>query len=331
MSRGMSAARAASTDSARGWRPLLERWLNRRLPPRRSVTLDHSKLFILPTRAGLAFLLVICLLWLLGTNYQNNLVYALAFLLVGLFAVLPVHTFANLSGARLRLLEVRPGFAGDYGEALIAVDARGRRQREQLRIFWPGEEGATLDLENGEQQARIALPLPRRGRLRAPRIRIESRYPLGLFRCWSWVDLDVEFLVYPQPKPAGPLPLGAATGEGDSPLKVRGLEDFAGLKLFQPGHSLRHVAWKQYAGGRDLYSKEYERGTDSRLWLEWDLLAGRDLETRLGNLCDWALAAEREQLAYGLRLPHIGVDPGLGSAHLAQVLKALALFPVQEV
>ena len=316
----------------RRWAPLQERWLRRRLPPASTVTLDHRKLFVLPTGAGLAFLLVIFLLWLLGTNYENNLVYALAFLMVGLFVVLPVHTFANLSGLRLRLVDAAPAYAGDYAQAKIAFERTGKRPHERVQIAWPPEEGALVDLDETSERTRqvsIALPVVRRGRITAPRIRVESRFPLGLFKCWSWVDLDVSFLVYPQPKPAGPLPIGAAVGEGDQQqVSTAGGDDFAGLKNYQPGDSLRHVAWKQFAGGRDLYTKEYASGSDTRLWLDWDLLGGRDVETRLSNLCAWVLEAERAQVAYGLRLPGHTIQPGLGSAHKQQVLTHLALFPV---
>ncbi|MCQ3829424.1 DUF58 domain-containing protein [Microbulbifer elongatus] len=309
------------------------RWLDRRLPAAASVTLNHRKLFVLPTAAGMGFLLLIFLLWLLGTNYENNLVLALAFLLVGLVVILPVHTFANLSGLKLRLLEVNPAFAGDFGTAKIVLERTGKRTHERVRLSWPPEEGVLVDITAGEPvDVRLDLPLVRRGRVRAPRIRVESRFPLGLFKCWSWVDLDVEFLVYPQPKAPGPLPWGASVGEGEQEksFSVSG-DDFAGLKNYQAGDSLRHVAWKQFAGGRDLYSKEYASGSDARLWLDWDLLAGRDPETRLSNLCAWVLEAERTQVAYGLRLPGQVLAPALGSAHRHKVLSALALFPVKGV
>lgn len=288
---------------------------------------------MLPTRTGLAFLLVIVLLWLLGTNYENNLVFALTFLLVGLMVVLPVHTFANLAGLKLRLVSAPTAFAGDFALAHIALERVGRRDHERVRIYWPPEEGAEIDLvRDREGEVEIALPVVRRGYVRAPRIRIESTFPLGLYRCWSWADLDCEWLVYPQPRSVGPLPVGASVGDGeDSQPHSRGGEDFAGLKPYRPGDSLRHVAWKQYAGGRDLYSREYASGSDERLWLDWDLLGGRDVEIRLSNLCAWALEAERNGIAYGLKMPGCTINPGLGSHHQQQVLKALALFPVQGV
>ncbi|MFV8781941.1 DUF58 domain-containing protein [Microbulbifer sp. SA54] len=334
MSSQSSSTNSRWWQSAR-WRERGQRWLSRRLPPAQSVTLDHRKLFVLPTGAGLAFLLVITLLWLLGTNYENNLVFALAFLLVGLLAIMPVHTFANLAGLKLQLLDVEPVFAGDFGQAKIRLTKTGKRNHERIRLHWPPEEGVTVDVDDsveGEGEVRISMPVVQRGRVKAPRVRVDSRFPLGVFQCWSWVDLDVEFLVYPQPKSAGPLPIGASVGEGEQQQQLAaGGDDFIGLKTYRPGDSLRHVAWKQFAGGRDLNSKEYATGSDTRLWLDWDLLAGRDIETRLSNLCAWVLEAERAQLPYGLRLPGHTIAPGMGRAHKQKVLGILALFPVHGV
>ncbi|MCO1334032.1 DUF58 domain-containing protein [Microbulbifer sp. OS29] len=325
----MSVPRISDNNASRNlFRVLGERWLNRRAPRARAITLNHSRLFILPTRAGLGFLLVIALLWLLATNYENNLVFALTFLLVSMFAVLPVHTFANLSGLRLQLLGTRSAFAGDFAEAEINVSREGKRQREWIELSWPREQGSHVDLcEHKSVDTCISLPVVRRGRVQAPRLRVESRFPLGLFCCWSRIDLDVEFLVYPRPVSAGPLPLGGATAEGDFGEVQPGGDDYAALKPYQAGDSLRHIAWKQYAAGRDLYSKDYERKTDRRLWLDWNLLDGRDSETRLSNLCHWVLEAEKEGIVYGLRLPGISIGPSFGPEHQQQVLQALALYP----
>lgn len=310
------------------FRSAMRRWISRRAPRSRAITLNHSRLFILPTRAGLGFLLVITLLWLLATNYENNLVFALTFLLVSVFVVLPVHTFANLTGLRLRLLGTSPAFAGDYAEAQINVCRAGKREREWIQLSWPPEEGTYVDLcGQASKDIRITMPVVERGRIQAPRLRIESRFPLGLFRCWSRIDLDVEFLVYPRPVSPGPLPLGATQAEGEFGEVRRGGDDFSALKLYQPGDSLRHLAWKQYAAGRDLYSKDYESRTDMRLWLDWEILDGRDVETRLSNLCHWVLQAEKQNIDYGLRLPGVSIEPAQGPVHRQQVLQALALFP----
>ncbi|EOG7035816.1 hypothetical protein ACLH5N_004693, partial [Aeromonas salmonicida] len=68
-----------------GWRRFREqwqqRWLTRRIPPARQMTLGRRSLFILPTRMGLLYLLVMSAIYLLGTNYQNNLVLLVSYCL----------------------------------------------------------------------------------------------------------------------------------------------------------------------------------------------------------------------------------------------------------
>jgi uncharacterized protein (DUF58 family) len=54
----------------------------------------------------------------------------------------------------------------------------------------------------------------------------------------------------------------------------------------------------------------------------------RDVETRLSVLTGWVLAAEREQIRYGLRLPGRSIAPDCGPAHRDACLEALALYHV---
>ena len=85
------------------------RWLNARMPPANSVTLDQRKIFILPTRQGLYFALLVCAMVVAGINYQNSLIFALAFLLASLFMVGMLHTHRNLSGLTLVAGSYTPG------------------------------------------------------------------------------------------------------------------------------------------------------------------------------------------------------------------------------
>jgi hypothetical protein len=45
------------------------RWLSARMPPANSVSLDQRKIFILPTRQGMYFVLLICAMVVAGINY----------------------------------------------------------------------------------------------------------------------------------------------------------------------------------------------------------------------------------------------------------------------
>ena len=84
------------------WRARWQRrWLDRRIPPARQITLATRSLFILPTRMGLLYLLVLLAIYLLGTNYQNNLVLLVAYCLGSLFMAAMWLTHRNLLGLEL--------------------------------------------------------------------------------------------------------------------------------------------------------------------------------------------------------------------------------------
>jgi len=54
-------------------------------PTDAAVTLNHRRIFILPTKRGLGFALLLLLLLLIAFVYNNNLVYLLTFLLASIF------------------------------------------------------------------------------------------------------------------------------------------------------------------------------------------------------------------------------------------------------
>ena len=65
----------------------VRKWVNRRIPPARSVTLSQRRIFIFPSRVGFFFGLALIVMLLTGINYQNNMAFALTFLLATLFVV----------------------------------------------------------------------------------------------------------------------------------------------------------------------------------------------------------------------------------------------------
>ena len=306
------------------------RWLNRRMPPANSVTLDQKKIFILPTRQGIYFALLVCAMVMAGINYQNSLVFALAFLLAGLFMVGMLHTYRNLSGLTLVAEPARPTFAGDDAEFTIVLKRLGDRTYESLQVGWDPAFLAVADLLEGqEDRVKSYVKAKKRGRLNPGRFLIQTNFPLGLFRAWSWVDLDMLTLVYPKPIPGGDLPASDSTSDEEGELVLRdGAEDFYGLREYQPGDPIRHIAWKAFARSETLMTKQYAAYADRRVWLEWDHFPGMDRENRLSRLCYWVLRLNSSNDEYGLRLPGIEIEPARGESHRESVLKALALFEV---
>ncbi|MDA0788876.1 MAG: DUF58 domain-containing protein [Proteobacteria bacterium] len=304
-------------------------WLDRRMPPANAITLSQKSIFILPTREGLMFAVLVVFMVLAGINYQNSLVYALAFLLASLFMVSILHTYRNLAGLTLQAGPVKAAFAGEDAEFIVILSRLGERTHEALLLGWDKQmlQGADL-LEEEEDRVKLYVPTRQRGVMNPGRLLIQTYYPVGLFRSWSWVDLDMSTLVYPYPVAAGPVPGAPSSAEEGEMLQREGAEDFYGLRQYHSSDPPRHVAWKSYARTEELLTKQYASYADRRVWLDWELLTGMEAEARLSRLCYWVLQLAATTNEYGLRLPGLEIAPGRGEAHRDEVLKALAIFEV---
>lgn len=305
-----------------------QRWLSRRIPPAASVRLTQRRIFIVPTRVGVAFALALLLMLLAAINYQNSLAYALTFLLASVFIVAILHTYRNLAGLVLKAGGARSVFVGEQGQFRLRLESSARAH-QAIALGWPSTAYQTQDVPaQGVSECELSLPALRRGWLRPGRLRVESRFPLGILVAWSWVDLDQTLLVYPQPL-AGELPLAAGADDELDEQGMRaqgpGSEDFQGLKSYQPGDSKRRLHWKAYSRGQGLLVKDFAALSGRDPCLDFEALAG-DVELRLALLCYWVLQLSERQQPFALRLPGQVLAPASGEQHRDACLRALALF-----
>jgi hypothetical protein len=74
------------------------RWAMRVRPPEPApIVLSQRRVYVLPTPAGVAYTMALCVILLGAMNYNLSLGHALVFLLAGLGIVAILHTFRNLS------------------------------------------------------------------------------------------------------------------------------------------------------------------------------------------------------------------------------------------
>lgn len=290
-------------------------------------TLVYRQIFILPTLFGTGFAFMLIITALGGLNFNNNLALLLVFV-TGSAAQLTTHiAYRNLVGLEVQAVSAAPVFAGETVCFLLHLANPTERPRYSLAgALAAGRNGSIIDLPAGTQRAmKLGIPSVNRGWLHAPPLRLETRYPLGLFRAWSWLFPDARCLVYPQPaRDAPPLP---TRGEGHSGETRKGEGDQVhGLRMYRPGDALKHIAWRTSARHDQLYSREMESPRDAACVLDFRLLEGQGTEQRLSVLTAWVLMAEHRQLVYSLVLPDRRIEPGTGPGHRAACLEALALF-----
>ncbi|MDR9440392.1 MAG: DUF58 domain-containing protein [Halomonas sp.] len=310
----MNVAGVATAGSS--YRERLRHWWLRRLAASMEDPLPQRRLFLIPTRFGLGWAVLVVVLLLFGINYQNSLAYGLAFWLFSVGVVVLLRGWLNLLGVTPGLRLPREAFAG--GETRLGVILSARRDRTALDLHCGGARGR-VNLVDGRGETELALPTPRRGLQPLPWLRLETRWPLGLVRVVAWVRHDVELLVWPHPV------------EEDEPVMHHGgtgldASDFAGLRRFQLGDSPGRVAWKQWSRTGVLATKVFSVPPRQQLWLDYDACRG-DPERRLSVLCARVLAHHRAGDRYGLRLPGLTLAPGEGEAQRRRALEALARFP----
>lgn len=313
----------------------ITRWIaGRDGPEAGDVVLDRRRVYILPTVPGLAYGAIVLVLLIGSINYNLQLGYLLTFLVASM-AIVGMHsTHSNLVQLVLRGVRVDPVFAGDIAAFGISVSNPGTLDRYALRFAFTGQAAATgrWPVVTTEVPARglrpvpLPLPAPVRGRLPAPRITIETRFPFGLWRAWAYLTPALEAIVYPRPEEnAPPLP-AAGGGHGATAGMASSGDDFAGVRPYQAGDAQKLIAWRLAARSDELSVKQFEATGGGDLVLDFDALPpALGTEQRLARLTRWVLDADAAHLRYGLRLPDAFVEIGSGAPHRERCLIALAL------
>jgi len=296
-----------------------------------TVILRHQRIYILPTKRGLAFLATLAMALLTSLNYSLSLGFAATFLLAGLMAAALLHTFRNLSGIELRPLAAGETFAGAVMPFTLAL-AGGATPRYAVTLLARGCKQVTVDvLPDSALPVALELLTPRRGRIVLGRVTLASEFPLGLWRAWAYVHFPLAGIAFPTPEVSPPpLPTGDF-GHDDLSVTRGDNADLAGLRSYQPGDPMQRVAWKAVARGAGWHTKQFEGGGGGGpVSLNWmSLPATLDPKAKIARLTAWVLAAERAARPFALNIPSVGLTYGQGREHRRAALTALALMPEQ--
>ncbi|MFW6333926.1 MAG: DUF58 domain-containing protein [Desulfosalsimonas sp.] len=292
-------------------------------------TITRKNTYILPTRYGVLFVLALLAMLAGSVNYNNNLGFLLVFLLGGMALVSILHTHRNMVGLRLVSASAAPVFAGQ--PALFDITAAPGAMPRRALVFTLGGQYSTLEdaASGGHSRIRIKVPARQRGMLSAGPLKISTCYPLGLFFAWSSLSCRPTCLVYPRPIYSGTEPLQAddpADALAGQQASGQGVDDFSGLKPYQPGDPVRNISWKAYSRGRGLFVKEFAGRGGRKLMFDYGKTPGRDMEEKLSRLCGAIISAAAADFEYGLILPGKIIEPAKGMGHRHNCLKALALF-----
>ncbi len=318
----------------------LKNWLLKRVTYQDSATLNSKSIYILPTREGLIYALLVLIILAAAINFNNSLVFFFAFLLVGVGLVSMRATQQNLLNLHFSFAHIKPVFCHQPISLPLLIKPLSKHQLLSNKIshysidIQFSHSTSELDLANrldiyfnDKSSLHLSYATEQRGSLKLPALTISSLYPLGLFRAWANIQLNSDALVYPSPtRPFAHQPKSGSNSEGQGE-QGRGFDDFSGFKSYQVGEPLNHIHWKAYAREQGLLSKTFSGANDHEYWLNWNELQG-DIEHRLSQLCRLILDAQAQGDRYGLILPNSNINISQGESHQHQCLKALAMYQV---
>lgn len=310
-----------------------DRWLRNRMPAKLSRTLDNKSIFIFPTKLGFGYLFVLLLVFLLGTNYQNNVIILLAYLLASLFITVMLQSYYNFKGLTITAKENVSGYAKQYIE--IPFTIHSEKQKHGLKFEYQHQPATVVECLDSENQLTVKYFAKSRGVIYIERLKISSEYSLGFFKTWTWCDFGHKAVIYPEVKPLPSKWMGGnnkdnAVEQENGGHFTDGIEDFHELNAYKEGEPLTHVAWKQLARGQGKFTKSYRQPVSSDTWLAIKNMPGVDSETKLSYLCYLVLQYSPQDVRFGLDLLTTKISPNSGQLHVQHCLEALAQYNQRE-
>ena len=233
---------------------------------------------------------------------------------------------------------------GDMVDVIVGISpGRGRIKVQSHPATWfgttrtikPDRAADTILKPDDDSRLALSFVAPEWGTFDAGRLSVELTEPYGLFRWSGMASSPVAVRVHPSAQTVkqmvAPWIVRRTTGAHHSRAIGRGVE-YADLRHFQAGDSLRDINWRVSARSPELWVSERhpDRATDVVLLLDSFVESGHDVHAVVGMAIEAAVALAESHLAVTDRvgLVEFGglvrwVAPGTGRLQLQRLVDAL--------
>jgi len=290
-----------------------------------------ARVRLVPLRRGLGMGLVAVVMVGVASNYGNNLIFFLAFMLMALMV-------NSIWQARRLLRPVRlstPGpsmrAAGEPGQWTVELASSVSVPALQLSTADDETEPVLVSLEAGQVvHVELTLPPSPRGYLPLPTLVLRTHYPLGLWLAERKIEPGIGQWVHPAAIEGNAS--AAVEKEPESGTRVTEEGDPTRLRPYQPGDPVRHIVFRHYAKTGRLVSRrtEGEQSEAEPVVIDYERFRG-PREQRLAGMTALLFRHAREGRPWRLLLP--GEPPVTGATRAQggdsarrQALKKLARF-----
>ncbi len=297
------------------------------MPCQEQHQLTRNNVFILPSRFGLVFLMFIVLLFLLGTNYQNNLILLMSYLFISVFITTMLYSFFNLRGIKVAAKGEYLGFVEQTIN--IPVTLLSEQPRVNINLFFYPSDSCLQSQFAQQITVNVPVKFDKRGVYQLPRLTLESYFMFGLFRCWTHLAFDVQVYVGPKPLACSLNSIAnqpANDSEVGNESNAIASDNFYELNNYRVGEPLSQVAWKQLAKTGHWYSKSYQSTNSEQVILSLSAMPSSQIEHKLAQLCFMILEYQKAAIDYGIEIDQRVTPPDHSHHHYLNCLKQVASY-----
>ena len=264
------------------------------------------------------FLILFALVFfLVAWNRGIALIYALSALMLAVLLVAWVAPYLSLRGVSISRDKYLKAAVGETLNVRIELNNAGRSWGRMLEVI----DRAPFAVEE-EQQPCIYVPRLKKCLTSAYEVQVNwrglhtlgplqlgSSYPLGVRKVSHTVrGSEATALVYPSPFPIEALRLSRASAQFSQGnfLSPRhgGHDEFAALREYRSGDSLRHIHWAKSSQGQEFQVKEYKSLQSSVVSIVLDKTAGN-------NVGEGRFATFEFQVSIAVSIARYCIDRGI--------------------
>ena len=293
-----------------------------------SITLEHRTIYVLPSSLGWYFVIVAILNFVMGINYQNNLILIMSYLMFVVIIIAVLMGYSNAKGLTVKFKDAFNSYSPQ--KPSIVFELQSPSVTQSINLTYQGTEQTqqhTDEVDSKTQLLTLNLPYSSRGKYAVQRIKIASNYPFGLITVWSYIQLQTGVFVYPSLEQVlSDTHTSMLDEQADKGIsKESGSEEFESLIPHLPEMGLQRISWKHYAKTQQLLVKEFADFKTANALFDFTLMNG-ETEQRLSQLCFLVCEATEQNTPFMLKLPGKTINTNTGQQHKQQCLELLCSF-----
>ncbi len=252
----------------------------------------QSHIFILPNRYGLYAGFLVLASFAMGYKVQNNFILLGVIFLFLVFMLSLIASVRNVQGLQIEA-HIEPYYFADTPQ-FIRLTIKKAQPAFNLKLVGPMGD-MPLEMETGATAVMVPIGPLARGVHGVPPLKIETLFPFGIARAWSWLNPPGDIIVAPQPREqavtAYPRGNPAMAQAAEQKRQQNNFADELGdLRDYQDSDSPARIDWKRYATTRETMVREHGIDAQGELVLRQP---NGELEDSLSYLSGGLAVAER--------------------------------------